>query len=119
MRSVIVCIVVVTLAGGAWFARDSFRDRSLPAASRVEVLLAEKDAALPDQKGDEAYGWREPYDCRRTRGDASVDYLVDDVDFICTPRKVEGDACDLGECAGFVVDLDGDRIIAYKRFGGG
>ena len=117
-RRTLLALVVVLAVAGTWLGYDHYVE-DLPSADRVEVLLEREDARIDTPDDDRTYGNQAPFDCRRDDGDLSVDHLLDDIDFVCTPRKNTGEACDPGECAGFAVDVTDGRIAQYEQFGGG
>lgn len=117
-RWLLVPVAALALAGAMHFIPDALRDRSLPSERRAGTIFDRENAVARGNAADARYGTRRPYDCVRDgRDGAFVD--LDDVDFVCTPRLKNGEACELGACVGFGVDFDGDRVAAYKPFGGG
>lgn len=116
-RLLILAFLLALVLGGVSLLRDPLRDRKLPSEGQAATVFAKEDATLPHLKRDRIYGWRKPFDCRRTDSDISIEDLVEDVDFVCTPRKKSGGRCEVGECAGFAVDFDGTRVEDFRRFG--
>lgn len=114
----LLAALLLFAVGGTWYAYEILAE-DLPPARSVELQLERKDARLNTPDDDRVYGNQAPYDCRRDDGDASTDEKLDDIDFICTPRKNTGEACDPGECAGLVVDVEDGRVSEYEQFGGG
>jgi hypothetical protein len=116
MRRLVVIVAVAFLALAVWLGPRALENRRLPSANRVEMMLAEAGATTDTAAEDRFYGNGAPFDCHRWNGSTDE---VKDVDFICTPRLKNGKRCKDGQCAGFLVDVEDDRIKAYRQFGGG
>lgn len=81
--------------------------------------VTEREAAkLFDAEAQNTFGEGPPYSCRRTEGDETVEGIVDDIYFICTPLRPDGSECGVGHCAGYVVDFEDGKIRDYGMFGG-